>query len=93
MEICINYGGKKHCFYLPIYQIPFHWGKPGPGPINYPALFQDAVILASVAEASKHLADTGVRKALVEGLTGSFRAAQQLAGKDVTINAPAGFGG
>ncbi len=87
MEICINYGGRRHCFFLPIYQIPVNWGKPGPGPVNYPALFQDAIILASIANVAKQITDESVRKSLQEGLSAGLKAAQKHAGSDVTINA------
>ena len=47
MQICIKFGGKIHCFYLPILQWPVIWHRlPGPGLRNYPALFQDAILLA-----------------------------------------------
>jgi hypothetical protein len=89
MEICIFFNGKKHCFFLPIFQFPIHWGRPGPGPVNYPALFQDAMIVATLADTAKHVVDDGVRRALQDGIAGSLKNLQQRAGKDVTINAAA----
>jgi len=86
MEICINYGGKKHCFFLPTLQIPVSWGKPGPGPVNYPALFQDSMILAAVSNVTRQITDENVRKAVDEGIAAGFRAAQKHAGADVSIN-------
>jgi len=64
MEICINYGGRRHCFFLPVLEFPVNWGRPGPGPVNYPALFQDAILLASVSNAVKQITDENVRKFL-----------------------------
>jgi hypothetical protein len=92
MEICITFGGKKHCFFLPIYQYPINWGRPGPGPVNYPALFQDAIIVASLGDLVKHVSDEGVRGALQHGVTAALKGMQDRAGKDVTINAPAARG-
>ncbi|MBR0687658.1 hypothetical protein JQ594_17130 [Bradyrhizobium manausense] len=86
MEICINFGGRRHCFFLPIFQIPIHWGKPGPGPVNYPALFQDSMILAAVADVAKQITDEHVRKSVEQGITAGFQAAQKHAGPDVSIN-------
>ena len=86
MEICINYGGKRHCFCLPVIQIPVSWGRPGPGPVNYPALFQDSIILAAVANAAKQITDENVRQSVEEGITAGFRVAQKHAGPDVSIN-------
>jgi hypothetical protein len=89
MEICINYGGKRHCFFLPVMEFPVRWGRPGPGPINDPAFIQDVMILASVSNVAKHLTNEKIRKALDDGLSASFKAAQENAGPDVTINASA----
>jgi hypothetical protein len=88
MEICINYGGRRHCFFLPVLEFPVNWGRPGPGPVNYPALFQDAILLASVSNAVKQITDENVRKSVQEGISAGFRAAQKHAGGDVTINTP-----
>jgi hypothetical protein len=87
MEICINYGGRLHCFFLPVLEFPVNWGRPGPGPVNYPALFQDAILLASVSNAVKQITDENVRKSVQEGISAGFKAAQKHAGGDVTINA------
>ncbi|WP_426423551.1 hypothetical protein [Bradyrhizobium genosp. A] len=86
MEICINFGGARHCFFLPIFQIPINWGKPGPNPHNYPALFQDAMILAAVSNVAKQITDENVRKSVEQGITAGFQAAQKHAGADVSIN-------
>jgi hypothetical protein len=85
MEICINYGGKVHCFFLPVIEIPIRWGKPGIGPVNYPALFQDSIILAAVANATKEITDEHVRKSVEQGIAAGFQAAQKHAGPDVSI--------
>jgi hypothetical protein len=87
MEICINYGGVTHCFFLPIIEVPVGWGRPGPGPINYPALFQDVMILGSVSSLAKQVTDENVRGMLEEGVSASLKAAQKHAGTDVTIHA------
>jgi hypothetical protein len=86
MEICINFGGARHCFFLPIFQIPIHWGKPGPDPHNYPALFQDSMIRAAVSNVAKQITDEHVRKSVEDGIAAGFRAAQKHAGADVSIN-------
>ena len=66
--------------------IPVSWGRPGPGPVNYPALFQDSIILAAVANAAKQITDENVRQSVEEGITAGFRVAQKHAGPDVSIN-------
>jgi hypothetical protein len=86
MEICINYGGKRHCFFLPVPQIPVSWGRPGLGPVNYPALFQDSIILAALANAASHITDEHVRASVEQGITAGLHAAQKHAGPDVSIN-------
>jgi hypothetical protein len=60
--------------------------RPSASPINYPALFQDAIILASVSNAVKQISDESVRKSVLEGVSAGFKAAQKHAGGDVTIN-------
>ena len=87
MEICFNYGGMRHCFYLPVIEIPVVWGRPGPGPINYPAFIQDMIVLASVSNVVKQIGDENVRKMLQDGISNGLKAAQKHAGTDVTINA------
>jgi hypothetical protein len=66
MEICIKIGGKLHCFFLPVILWPIQWGRPGPGPVNYPPLFQDAIVLASLHAAAQHVTEGPIRTA-VEG--------------------------
>ena len=85
MQICIKFGGKIHCFYLPILQWPVIWHKPGPGPVNYPALFQDAILLASIQKVAQELTEGTVRTAVVGGISSAFKALQQHAGADVSI--------
>ncbi|SHK13973.1 hypothetical protein SAMN05444159_2525 [Bradyrhizobium lablabi] len=89
MEICINYGGMRHCFLVPIVELPVSWGRPGPGPINYPAFMQDVIILASVSNTAKHIGDENVRNLVHEGVSAALRAVQEHAGADVTIRAKA----
>ena len=86
MEICITFGGKKHCFFLPIYRIPIDWGKPGPGPVNYPALFQDALIVSTINDLAHRVGDDKLRDALASGVQGGLKAMQGRVGKDVSIN-------
>jgi hypothetical protein len=85
MEICINYGGKMHCHFVPELELPVRWVRPGPGPIDYPPFFQDAVLLNSVRAAARHVSDDGVRQALERGCSAALKAMQERAGADVTI--------
>jgi hypothetical protein len=87
MEICFTYGGKRHCFFIPIYLYPINWHIPGPGPVNYQALIQDATIVASLSDLAKHVSDDTVRGALQHGIAAAVKGMQERAGKDVTINA------
>jgi hypothetical protein len=90
MQICIQIGGKIHCFYVPVIQWPVIWHKPGPGPVNYPALFQDAVVLASLQNAAQALTEGSVRTAVVGGISSAVKALQQHAGADVTVKMEGG---
>lgn len=93
MKICfIDKSGHKHCWTIPIYTIPVHWPPIGPGPVNYEALVQDVSILASVADVAKHVKDAKVRGALEAGLAAGLRAAQDHAGKDISIDMQAARG-
>ena len=85
MEICINYGGHVHCFVIPVVEVPVRWPHPGPGPVNYPQMFQDGMILASIQNLAQHVADANVKQSLHEGLAAATRAMQQHAGEHVTI--------
>jgi hypothetical protein len=75
-----------HCYYIPVVIWP--WGPghtPGPGPVNYPQLIQDATIVASVNAALSNVSDEGVRGALQSGINAAVSALQKRAGGDVTI--------
>jgi hypothetical protein len=48
IRICITFGGKPHCFYLPVLQFPVTFPHPGPGPVNYPQLIQDGILVSSI---------------------------------------------
>jgi len=87
MEVCITVGGVKHCFVIPVLVPPVHWGKPGPGPINYPQLFQDATIIASMREMVQNVGHPDVSRALQGGLAAGLAAMQQHAGDHVAISA------
>jgi hypothetical protein len=83
MEICFTIGGKKHCFILPIIEIPIV--IPEPGPQNYPPFLSDAVILTSLQALAKKIADTNVREAAQRGFSGAVEALQKRIGSEVTI--------
>ena len=87
MIICIKFGGKVHCFSIPIYEIPFKIPKVGPGPVNYEALVADATVLGSIRAAAAKVSDAKVREALEHGFSAAQEAMQQRAGADVTIRA------
>lgn len=89
MEICITYGGKRHCFFIPIFEIPIPIRKPGPGPVNYPAFLVDATIVASVQAAAAKVSDEKVKAALNGGIATAVKAMQAHAGEGVEINAGA----
>ncbi len=78
------------------YQVPglrpgiFSAGGPRPNqelakPKDYPELILDATTLASIEEAAKGVADSGVRAALQGGLDTAVKAMQRRAGDFVTI--------
>ena len=50
--------GQKRCFWIPIYyEIPKFPRIPDPGPLHYGEMIADATILATVNEATRHIAD------------------------------------
>lgn len=83
MEICITYGGKRHCFFIPVIEIPIP--KPGPGPVNYPAFLVDATIVASLQAAVGKVSDDKVKAALNGGIASAVKAMQAHAGEGVEI--------
>ena len=85
MEICITIGGKRHCFWIPIYEYPIKIVK-GPGPVNYEALVADATLVATISAAVKNAGDEGVRNALQAGVKNAVQAMQKRAGEGVAIN-------
>jgi hypothetical protein len=87
MIICIKFGGHQHCFIIPYLEIPIKFPKVGPGPVNYPQLFADAVLLGSIRQMTQHIADTHVRQALEHGFSTAQEAMQKHAGSEVTIRA------
>jgi hypothetical protein len=87
MEICFKLGGQWHCYYIPILFYPIDWGLPGPGPVNYPAVIQDAIILASAQKAVAKVSDETARRGVEHAITAGFAAIQKRAGADVKIGA------
>ena len=85
MEICITIGGKRHCFWIPIYLYPIKIVK-GPGPVNYQALISDATVVGTVREAAKNVEDREVRAALENGVNNAVKAMQGRAGEGVTVS-------
>ncbi|HVN05015.1 MAG TPA: hypothetical protein VMT86_11390 [Bryobacteraceae bacterium] len=85
MLICIRVGGVEHCYFIPIVLWPVTPVKPGPGPVNYPQLFQDGVLVASFQAALSNVADEGVRSALQSGVAAAMKALQSRAGEHVTV--------
>ena len=85
MEICITFGGKRHCFWIPIFEYPIHIVK-GPGPVNYEALIQDAILVASVQAAANKVSDSKVGAALHSGVENAMKAMQAHAGEGVEIH-------
>jgi hypothetical protein len=85
MEICFTIGGVRHCYFIPIYVWPIHWPKPGPGPVNFPELFVDAAVIASIHEVAGHISDEKVRSELQRGVQAAVGALKQRAGEHVEI--------
>jgi hypothetical protein len=86
MVICIKIGGTTHCYEIVEVSWPFGPSRPGPGPVNYPQLFRDATIVASLQTATNHVADAGVRAALQGGLTAAVGALQKRGGAHVSVS-------
>jgi hypothetical protein len=80
MVICFD----GHCYEVVIidWWPPF---RPGPGPINYPALISDATLVASVNAAGVHAYDEGVRAALQSGIDEAVKAMQKRAADGIEI--------
>jgi|HubBroStandDraft_5_1064220.scaffolds.fasta_scaffold08750_2 hypothetical protein len=86
MEICFTINGVRHCFFIPTFQWPFTWRRPGPGPINYPQFIQDAFVLASVKAAVENIGDNAVRDPALKGIASAIGALEKLAGEHASIN-------
>jgi hypothetical protein len=86
MEICITFGGKKHCFFLPIYEYPIIVFKPRP-PGNYDWLIHDASLVATLQHAATKVNDSKVQEALNSGIAAAVKAMQARAGEGVEIHA------
>jgi hypothetical protein len=87
MEICFNYNGTQHCFWVPILYNPFPKPEPDPGPERYRSLINDATILATIQAMANEASDMGVRRALQTGFEKAIGAMRERAGSGVTINA------
>jgi hypothetical protein len=87
MQICITLGGKRSCFEVPEFLIPIHFPpRPLPDPRDYPQLFQDASVIASLQASLSHVSDAGVRGALQEGIHAATRALQARGGEHYVIS-------
>jgi hypothetical protein len=86
MLVCITIGGVKHCFQIIEFLFPIP--KLGnPPPVNYPQLFHDATIVASLRTAAGNIADGEVRSAMLSGFKTAIGALEKRAGSHVTISA------
>ena len=86
MRICIRIGGVTHCFVIPILMWPLGPHIPGPGPVNYPELFRDATIVASLKSLAAQVTDHGVKAALEGGLKAATGALQKRGGEHVSVS-------
>ncbi len=91
MEICFTINGTKHCYFFPVFAWPFNWGRPGPGPVNYPAFLQDAFILASVKGAVQNIGDGAIRDLALKGIAGAISALEERGGEHASVNANASY--
>jgi hypothetical protein len=87
MTICFTINKIRHCYTIPVFVVPMTPHLPGPGPVNYPQLIEDAVLLASMQVFTSKASDAGVSKALRGGLDAAIKALQARAGENVTIQA------
>jgi hypothetical protein len=85
MVICVD----GHCYDVVVIPWPWQGWKPGPGPINYPALMHDATLVASVESVVQHAADDNVRAALQGGIDAAINAIQDRAADGVEVRASA----
>jgi len=89
VKICIKIGAQLHCYPIPIIEFPVTFHHPGPGPVNYPQLLQDALLLTSLQAAAKNIADTGVRGAIDNGIGVALKALAKRGGEHISIDAGA----
>ncbi len=85
MVVCFKFGGTVHCFPIPIIEIPIHFPKPGPGPVNYPPFIFDAIVVASLKSLAAKIQDSAVREAAHSGFSAAAAAMQKHIGPEVTI--------
>jgi hypothetical protein len=85
MEVCFSINGVRHCFVLPVMEFPVSWGRPGPGPVNYPPFIQDAIILASLEVAIERLGEGAVRDSARQGIRQALDVLQSRAAEGVAI--------
>ena len=86
MVICIRVGGITHCYDIVEIPLPLGPYRPGPGPVNYPQLFRDATIVASLYTAASHVSDEGVRAALTNGHLAAVEALRKRGGDHISIS-------
>jgi hypothetical protein len=87
MFMCFYVQNVLHCYQVPVfkYQVPEPLHIKRPGPINYPALFRDASLVASLQMVADEISDDGVREGLRSGISAALQALQKRAGEHVTI--------
>lgn len=85
MEICFTIDGVRHCYLIPIFLWPIHFPKPGPGPVNFPELFVDASVIASIHQVARNISDKKVQSELMRGVEAAVGALKQRAGEHVEI--------
>lgn len=85
MEICFRIGGQTHCYVIPVVEAPIGIVRPGPGPINYSELVQDALLIASLQATANRVSDDGVRSALQGGIGAAMEALRARGGEHVSL--------
>lgn len=79
MVVCID----GHCYNVVIID---NWPPPHNGPgVNYPPLFYDASLVASIESMAQKAGDKGVREALQAGIDAAIDAMQNRAADGVEI--------
>jgi len=84
MVICFFLGGREHCYYIPVVEIPVPVPTPGPGPVNYPYLVYDATILASAQALVAKITESSVQSALQNGIGAAVQALKTRGGEHVS---------